>query len=828
VRVIAKLRLGLVARIDAVVSYWVHVYGLVGYTVAYTHYIHLAVMLVKLMCFIAWLSHAGACLWFYLQRTVAADSSHSWLDGLKQNSLREIGSDKEFYVEGWYWSVSTMFSGSSYLPPNNVAESVLAGFYVIMGALFVTAITSTLAAILIESQEDRQEMKRNLRKLTLFMEQRDTPVLLALAVRANMLEQAAASPIFTEADLPVLGDLTPALQAALRESQYAGKFLALPFFRVLNVSHYSVIRELCFTAAHIAIVKGGEQVFTFRHEMQHALLLAKGEMLYNHYPSAGLGSGPLSRSSTSSLERTPTGGLAIASPTTVEAGAWVCELALFLQWRTVGILEVDEEQTSCEMLYLSVEVFMKAVMHHARLSVITSCCVEHIWEVLQDSVDAGKEPTDIDPCFDCDNVIANMHVTIRELVSMPVLQTLRMQQGGLASLLRRKTLTDLEQEVVAGKCHLVIGPTGEVGRVVRLVVLRLLNQEGKVCVKIGQGASDDFKVKFQLPGTKVEAKEHPEEAILRLLDEDFQPLRGAIRWDKVETVVDYEHSASFDLQTKYIKTVQTAVLEATMDFANESVPFLQTASTVGSSQPSSPRRITSGSDISRSVATVGFFRLGSRASRNRGPASPSPSARGSGSTTPSMSLIAELLFNNNSATRPFAVRPPSAEKRHNHHGIGIYKWLDEHEHADLATNQRKDVEAVLGQWLGHFKDHPQDLEKLAKWTLNSNGSRSMTSDTSRRSPGARSLRRRTVSQEDPAVISIAANGGDASPGSSILLPPSTVGMDRGVTPSVLLPQSTALGMDRGVTPSVAPSQPSIDVILEVKSEGDGEPWEAET
>eukprot|EP00971_Amphidinium_carterae_P313909 6239073-Amphidinium_carterae.1 len=37
---------------------------LVGYTVAYTHYIHLAVMLVKLLCFIAWLSHAGACLWW--------------------------------------------------------------------------------------------------------------------------------------------------------------------------------------------------------------------------------------------------------------------------------------------------------------------------------------------------------------------------------------------------------------------------------------------------------------------------------------------------------------------------------------------------------------------------------------------------------------------------------------------------------------------------------------------------------------------------------------------------------------------------------------------
>ena len=39
------------------------------------------------------------------------------------------------------------------------------------------------------------------------------------------------------------------------------------------------------------------------------------------------------------------------------------------------------------------------------------------------------------------------------------------------------TIADLEREVRTGKCHLVLDGSGEVIRVVRLVVLRLMNKD---------------------------------------------------------------------------------------------------------------------------------------------------------------------------------------------------------------------------------------------------------------------------------------------------------------------------------------------------------------
>jgi len=152
------------------------------------------------------------------------------------------------------------------------------------------------------------------------------------------------------------------------------------------------------------------------------------------------------------------------------------------------------------------------------------------------------------------------------MISRPILEFLR-KQNRIAALMRRGTLVDLEQEMMAGKCHLVMGDDGptSICRVVRVVVLRVCNKDGLVCVHLMQIHHGRRGVsKFHLPGSKVLGNERPNDAIKRLLETDLKTLTPAINICDVETVVEFEHSRTYGLETKYIKTIYKAELAAEM------------------------------------------------------------------------------------------------------------------------------------------------------------------------------------------------------------------------------------------------------------------------
>eukprot|EP00971_Amphidinium_carterae_P100327 1984242-Amphidinium_carterae.1 len=69
-----------------------------------------------------------------------------------------------------------------------------------MSALFVTSITSTLAAMLIESQMVRQEITKKIRYMTTFMDQQNTPPLLAITVREDFIARISEQTRITEHD----------------------------------------------------------------------------------------------------------------------------------------------------------------------------------------------------------------------------------------------------------------------------------------------------------------------------------------------------------------------------------------------------------------------------------------------------------------------------------------------------------------------------------------------------------------------------------------------------------------------------------------------------
>eukprot|EP00971_Amphidinium_carterae_P087537 1732091-Amphidinium_carterae.1 len=100
-RLVAKLRCGLFARMDAMFSYWLQVHGLLSYQ----HLINFIFMAIKLMLFIAWLTHAGSCLWFYLQTNMESSNGRSW-----RTKIEDSDDDQHIYYHGMYWAVTIMFA----------------------------------------------------------------------------------------------------------------------------------------------------------------------------------------------------------------------------------------------------------------------------------------------------------------------------------------------------------------------------------------------------------------------------------------------------------------------------------------------------------------------------------------------------------------------------------------------------------------------------------------------------------------------------------------------------------------------------------------------
>jgi len=443
------------------------------------------------------------------------------------------------------------------------------------------------------------------------------------------------------------------------------------------------------------------------------MILSRGKLRYTYFPVP-------SRVSHAYTDRQSMGAVASAAATSaagdimqteqvrVQAIAWICELALFLQWKTLGSLSVEEAEISCELLLVSVDAFLKVVTQSTVMAAVTSFLADHFGEELH-SMGEDFMATDIYHSFNCDSIIANMHVSLRELVSVPVLEALRQKQNAFVGLLRRKTLSDLETEVLAGKCHLVIGPSGEIGRIVRLVILRLLNPDGMLCIEVAQCQSPltRSRAKFQLPGRKVDSKEVPADAIQRLLDEDFSTLKSHIRLDKVETVVGYEHSASFDMQTQYIKTVQTAILDATLELGpnlygpdHGTSEHRSEATSLTFSKPLRSSLI--GKSQANQACTVALFSPMLLRTLTRGVFATHIDAdfatpRGYGGRTGSGSLAddepAEMT-----RKRPFS----------------LYKWVNPHE---FETCHRGEAASAMNPLLMQIAETPEILSSFVQWHL---------------------------------------------------------------------------------------------------------------
>eukprot|EP00971_Amphidinium_carterae_P292129 5799198-Amphidinium_carterae.1 len=132
-------------------------------------------------------------------------------------------------------------------------------------------------------------------------------------------------------------------------------------------------RDLCF-AASCSIFAQGEDVFTTQQEMDYANLLSSGRIRYSYR----IGSIKEYRSLDSDTS------------SCVDPPSWICELALFVKWRTRG---TGQAESTCNVLLLSTELFIKVVMSHFNVAVVAAAYAKQ----LAKDINSFARCSDVDP-----------------------------------------------------------------------------------------------------------------------------------------------------------------------------------------------------------------------------------------------------------------------------------------------------------------------------------------------------------------------------------------------------------------------------------------------
>lgn len=494
---------------------------------------------------ILWLNHLGSCLYHIIGFVVPSDTGQSVDEG-------SLGADVlSMYQAGFYWSLNTMFSGGTCLYPSNTCAWVFSQLHIIASSLFVSLVTSYLAAMLIEAQVVKQKHTEQLRTLSQFLEQRSVRPRLAMAIRREAAIALEKGVWLSDRDVPLLSQLSAHLRAELRHNLYASHFLGHGLFRICHMIDRRIVRALCSVLDPMTIGFGDELLTAAEQEMDCAYILREGSMLYLPRASAESNEDLSMHRSVSSGTVSEDGS---ASQVAVTSGQWVFEIALWARWRPQGNLEAA---TACELLKLTFEGFFRALADHLEVIGLVRHYSLALCETLQK--EGHTFHLDLGIKVDCDCILVVAPAHIREMLSARPLKTLRKVTGGLSlgSLFQkaRKSLEDLRLEVQRGECLLVQDASGKILRVVHVVVLHIQRWDGLVCVRLAKWQNGRGVPALALPGAKVQGEDYPDKAVQQIVEAEFSEMGGALAFGSRQVVVEQRGSESYGLETKYIRRV---------------------------------------------------------------------------------------------------------------------------------------------------------------------------------------------------------------------------------------------------------------------------------
>lgn len=123
----------------------------------------------------------------------------------------------------------------------------------------------------------------------------------------------------------------------------------------------------------------------------------------------------------------------------------------------------------------------------------------------------------------------------------------------------------LAEEYAGGRCELAYSANRQVERIVHVAALWLESCDGSILVQLGIWCMGRLTPTCRLPAMKQTLDQSPEDAIMQLLKQEFVPFGVDPRLGTSQTQTHWNDSPQFGVRTKYVRTVVTAKLDASLE-----------------------------------------------------------------------------------------------------------------------------------------------------------------------------------------------------------------------------------------------------------------------
>jgi hypothetical protein len=238
---------------------------------------------------------------------------------------------------------------------------------------------------------------------------------------------------------------------------------------------------------------------------------------------------------------------------------WLCEAALWCNWRHVGKAYVDSG-VMCEVMHLSAEKFINQLNDQPWVAQLMAAYAESfVFALRKCQPPLFDLPSDIHVPFEAAQVFSSMPTQARLVLGETAVKFMGEAVSTLGSTLGWVTkisadsFDTLVEEVTSGKSTLVMHPDQGVERFVPLVVLRVERSDGRVLVRLQGGEEANCR----LPASKQVNGERSEDSLQKLLMKDFCPIAEDIRRSvgRPEMESTSEYSKRFGIHTRYKRSV---------------------------------------------------------------------------------------------------------------------------------------------------------------------------------------------------------------------------------------------------------------------------------
>jgi hypothetical protein len=222
-------------------------------------------------------------VWVSLQTNLQADSKSWEFNAFGGALFKESGlGDGYRYLVAYYWGVTTLLSGSSYLVPGTVAEIIYAITYVLLGCLFASSMISSLSASLVESHEHNRAIADNLSGLRTFLAQRECEPMLGLEIMSQAEERLhmAKKHRLLEEDVVAISLLSAELRSLLKCDLLELDVRRQPLWAACVHVDGELLTLLCEHAIQTLVCAPGHEVFSRGASMEQSYVLAFGTMQY--------------------------------------------------------------------------------------------------------------------------------------------------------------------------------------------------------------------------------------------------------------------------------------------------------------------------------------------------------------------------------------------------------------------------------------------------------------------------------------------------------------------------------------------------------------------